>query len=44
MGQNLRYRITSDEPVPFQLDGDPGGFLPLEIEIIPNRFTFLVPR
>ena len=44
LGQCTRYRITSDEPVPFQLDGDPGGELPLEIEIVPNRFTFLVPR
>ena len=44
LGQGLRYRITSEGPVPFQLDGDPGGDLPLEIEIVPNRFTFLVPR
>ena len=44
MGQRTRYRITSDEPVPFQLDGDPGGELPLEIEIVPNRFAFLVPQ
>ena len=44
LGQCTRYRFTSDEPVPFQLDGDPGGELPLEIEIVPNRFTFLVPQ
>ena len=44
LGQRTRYRITSNEPVPFQLDGDPGGELPLDIEIVPNRFTFLVPR
>ena len=46
LGQRTRYRITSDEsiPVPFQLDGDPGGELPLEIEIVPNRFAFLIPR
>ncbi|MDR1141996.1 MAG: hypothetical protein LBL62_09910 [Planctomycetaceae bacterium] len=44
LGQATRYRITSDHPVPFQLDGDPGGTLPLEIEMIPNRFTFLVPK
>ena len=43
LGQQTRYRITSDEPIPFQLDGDPGGDLPLEIEIVPNRFAFLVP-
>jgi len=44
LGQRTRYRITSDAPIPFQLDGDPGGELPLELEIVPNRFTFLVPR
>ncbi len=44
MGQATRYRITSDAPVPFQLDGDPGGTLPLEIQVIPDRLTFLVPE
>ena len=44
LGQRMRYRITSEASIPFQLDGDPGGELPLEIEIVPNRFTFLVPR
>ena len=28
-----KLRIESDEPVPYQLDGDPGGVLPLEIEV-----------
>ena len=44
LGQRTRYRITSDKSIPFQLDGDPGGELPLEIEIVPNRFAFIVPR
>jgi len=44
LGQRTRYRISSAVPIPFQLDGDPGGELPLELEIVPNRFTFLVPR
>jgi diacylglycerol kinase family enzyme len=44
LGQRTRYRITSEETVPFQLDGDPIGELPLELEIVPNRFTFFVPR
>lgn len=44
LGQALRYRITSDYPVPIQLDGDPGGTLPLDLEVVPNRFTFLVPK
>ena len=43
LGQRLRYRITSAGSVPFQLDGDPGGELPVEIEVMPGRFTFLVP-
>lgn len=39
-----RVRIESDEPVPYQLDGDPGGVLPLEIEIMPARLTLCAPR
>lgn len=45
LGQATEYLIVSDsvsdssQPVPYQLDGDPGGFLPLKIETIPNRFT-----
>lgn len=36
-------RIESDQPAPYQLDGDPGGFLPLEIEVLPGRLTLLAP-
>jgi diacylglycerol kinase (ATP) len=39
-----RLRIVSDSPVPYQLDGDPGGWLPLDIEVLPNRLTMLVPN
>lgn len=38
-----RVQITADVPVPYQLDGDPGGFLPLTIEVLPQRLTMLVP-
>lgn len=38
-----RLKLVSEEPVPYQLDGDPGGQLPLEIEIVPDRLTILVP-
>lgn len=38
-----RVRIESAEPVPLQLDGDPGGFLPTEIEVLPDHLTLLVP-
>jgi diacylglycerol kinase family enzyme len=36
-------RIEADESVPFQLDGDFGGYLPLEISLLPGRLTLLVP-
>lgn len=39
-----RIRIESDEPAPYQLDGDPGGFTPIEIETLPGRLTLLAPR
>ncbi|REK16570.1 MAG: hypothetical protein DWQ37_07605 [Planctomycetota bacterium] len=39
-----RVRIESDEPIPYQLDGDYGGVLPLEIECIPGCLTLVVPR
>jgi diacylglycerol kinase family enzyme len=38
-----RVRIEADEPVPYQLDGDPGGMLPLDIEMLPGRVTLLAP-
>jgi diacylglycerol kinase family enzyme len=38
-----RLRIESDEAVPYQLDGDPGGTLPLEIEVQPDRVTLICP-
>lgn len=37
-------RIESDQPVPYQLDGDPGGHLPLEITVLPRYLNLLVPR
>lgn len=39
----VRVRIEADEPVPYQLDGDPGGFLPLEISVLSERLTFVAP-
>ncbi len=38
-----RFRLTADEPVAYQLDGDPGGFLPLDVEVLPGRLTLIVP-
>ena len=39
-----RLQITSDGQVPYQLDGDPGGFLPLDIQVLPGRLTLVVPE
>jgi diacylglycerol kinase (ATP) len=39
-----RLRIEADDPVPFQLDGDPGGVLPVEVEVLLQRLTLLAPR
>ena len=39
-----RLKIESTGAVPFQLDGDPGGMLPVEICVRPGRLTVLVSR
>jgi diacylglycerol kinase family enzyme len=39
-GQQLR--IESDDPVPYELDGDVGGMLPLTIEVVARRLRLLV--
>ncbi len=38
-----RLRVESEQPVPYQLDGDPGGTLPVDIRVLPARATVLVP-
>ena len=35
-------RIEADQPVPYQLDGDPGGMLPVEIAVEPARVRLVV--
>jgi diacylglycerol kinase (ATP) len=42
--QTRRLRIESAARVPFQLDGDPGGDLPVDIRVLPNRLTLVVSR
>jgi len=37
-------RIDSDVPVPIQCDGDPGGWTPAEISVLPGALTLLVPQ
>ena len=39
-----KITIESKTRVPFQLDGDPGGDLPVTIEVIPNYLTILGPE
>ena len=38
-----QIRIESKEPVPVQIDGDPGGHTPVEIDLLPFRLPFIVP-
>jgi diacylglycerol kinase family enzyme len=38
-----RLRIESEQPVPYELDGDASGYLPLDVHIEPNRLTLIVP-
>ncbi len=37
-----RVRIEADVEVPYELDGDPGGTLPVEIETLPRQLRLLV--
>ena len=39
-----RLRITAATEVRYQIDGDPGGWLPLDIEVLPGRLTVVVPK
>ena len=39
-----KLTISSNSRVPFQLDGDPGGELPVTIEVLPDYLTLLVPE
>ena len=38
-----RLRITSQAEVPYQLDGDPGGLLPVDVEVLAGRLALVVP-
>ena len=47
--RDLRYykghkiRISAETPLPTQIDGDPLGQTPLEVEVVPNGVKMLVP-
>jgi diacylglycerol kinase (ATP) len=42
VAQATQIQIDADQPVQYQLDGDPGGCLPLTIEVLPRRMTVIV--
>jgi diacylglycerol kinase family enzyme len=42
--QTSRLVVESAGPVPLQLDGDPGGELPVEFKVLPGRLTVLVAQ
>jgi diacylglycerol kinase family enzyme len=42
--QASRVRIESDEPAPIQCDGDPAGFTPAQIRILPSAVELYTPR
>jgi diacylglycerol kinase family enzyme len=37
-----RLTLTSAAPVPVQLDGDPWGFMPAEVEVLPAALRVVV--
>lgn len=39
-----RVRIEADSAAPYQVDGDPGGDLPVEIEVLRQRISLVVPQ
>ncbi|MCE9529145.1 MAG: hypothetical protein K8R36_24120 [Planctomycetales bacterium] len=42
--QTADMRVESDSPVPYQLDGDPGGELPMTVRTLPGRLRVIVSR
>ncbi len=38
------FRLESDRAVPLQIDGDAGGFTPIEVRVLPAGFALLTPR
>jgi diacylglycerol kinase family enzyme len=42
--RRLRLEATGTEPIAYQLDGDFGGMLPVEVEVLPGELRMLVSR
>ena len=41
--QEMRIEGPAGSQVPYQLDGDFGGYLPVDVRVLPGRLRFLVP-
>jgi diacylglycerol kinase family enzyme len=41
-GRGQRLTLTSETPVPVQLDGDPWGFTPADVTVLPGGLTVVV--
>jgi diacylglycerol kinase family enzyme len=39
-----QVRLWSEEEVPVQVDGDPAGVLPLDVEVVPGALRLIVPE
>jgi diacylglycerol kinase family enzyme len=42
-GQATRLRVTAAAPTPVQLDGDPWGTTPVDVEIVPRALSLIAP-
>jgi diacylglycerol kinase (ATP) len=42
--QGKEIQIESTRPLPVQLDGDPAGYTPVQIDLLPTRLAFIVPN
>jgi diacylglycerol kinase family enzyme len=40
----VRLKSANGRPVPVQVDGDPGGHLPGDFEVVPGGIRVLTPR
>jgi diacylglycerol kinase (ATP) len=43
-GQATRMTLRAATPVPVQVDGDPWGTTPVDVEVLPGALTLVAPR
>ena len=41
-GSSFRIEAANDDEIPYQIDGDPGGMLPVDLQVLPGRMHLLV--